>query len=487
MSRLAKAVALFGASSVVGTLSQILKGKLAAFVLGPVGVGVLGQLTNLWTLFNALSGLSLYNGIVQRIAAGVRDEDRELVARHFSSSLLFLTAFSCSTSVLGAIFSPFISDLVFGDRGQRSLLVAVILLSVPLGVTAQTYRSLMTGHTLVKPVVVAQVASDILGALVFIPLILWKGLLGAVLAFCGLQLFKIFFQLRVVAAELGRRYLRPSLRGFSWGEVRVNLGFGANGMLMAIMSIGTSLALVRMIISSEGLEATGLYSAAWKVATLYFGAIYAAAGGFFLPLLVATKSDAELEGRVNETALLYLFLLPPAIVALLAAAPELMTLLFTREFKPSAALLSMMLPADLMRITAETMGLAFLAKRKLFKYSVIYLGWVIAFLCVSYFSLEVWGLQGIAVAYLVAHTLNLAVVIVLCRSTFSMRLQSGTSQALLLGLAACCIPALMMWGGASFAARLAVSFVTLAAWLALSWRQPMFQELSHRLIRRLRK
>lgn len=487
MSRLAKAVALFGASSVIGTLTQVLKGKVAALVLGPAGVGVLGQLTNLWSLFNAISGLSLFNGIVQRIASGIRDGDQDLVTRQFATSLLFLTIFSCFATLVGVALSPWMSHLVFGDDGQRAPLVAVVLLCIPFSVTSQTYRSVMTGHALVKPVVKAQVAADLLSAITFIPLVVWLDLWGAVIGFCLLQVFKLAFQLRAVKHSLGGRFISPSFRDFRSQEIQTNLGFGANGILMAVMSVGAVLIIVRMIISVEGMEAAGLYTSAWKVATLYFGAIYAAAGGFFLPMLVAARNHNELSERVNETAGLYLIILPPAIICLLGFAPELMTLLFSNEFASSATLLALMLPADLMRVTAETMGLCFLATRKLFKYSIIYLAWVVLFLAASYAMLLQWGLNGVAFAYLGSHLLNFVIVVVLCAFTFNFGLASSVWKSLLVGMGLCVLPSGLVLGEAGLGWRVIGTTFMLALFLFVNWRQPEFQRIHKKIIHRLIK
>lgn len=485
MSKLAKAVAWFGASSVIGTATQVVKGKLGAVVLGPEGVGILGQLTNLWSLFSALSGLSFFNGIIQRVASGIRDENQLVVAKQFSTSLLFLTLFACVTSLLGAVLASPISHLIFSDNGERAGLVALILLSVPFGITSQTYRSLLTGHSLVKPVVKAQVAADVLGVLAFIPLLLSFGLWGAVAAFGLLQVFKLGFQVRVVALSVGRRFLLPSYRLFEWKEVKKNVTFGANGIVMQIMSIGSALIVVRLIITSAGIDAAGIYSAAWKISTLYFAAIYAAAGGYFLPMLVATRSNIELSERINETASLYLYFLPPAIIALVVSGPEILTVLFTSEFRTAAVLIAFMLPADLLRITAETTGLVYLAKRKLLVYSTIYAVWTMAFLSLSFFMLTLWGLVGVAVAYLIAHALNFVIIGSLVRRDFGFTMSHRTKAAFFSGCLACAAASVLALCAASLSIRLGLGAAIGLAWLRFSWRDAEFRNLALKTFKKL--
>lgn len=486
MSALARAIALFGASSFIGTLTQVARGKLAAVVLGPAGVGVLGQLTNLWTMLHALSGLSMFNGIVQRIAAGRRDGDDRVVRGQFASSLYFLTGFSCLAAICGALLSSTISGAIFGDGGERAWLVALIILSVPLGVTSQTYRSLLTGHALVKPVVRAQVASDLVGLVLFVPLVIYFGLWGAVLSFCLLQLLKLVFQLRAVTVTVGASFLVPDASAFDWKEVRANVGFGANGIVMAMMSIGCTLVVFRMIIGQEGLEAAGIYGAAMKVATLYFGAVYAAAGGYLLPVLVSAGEGSALQDKVNETSQMYLFLLPPAIVGILCLAPELMAILFTTEFSPSARLLALILPADLLRITAETMGLAFLATRRLGRYTGLYLAWVVLFLAGSYWQLSVSGLSGVAGAYAASHIVNFILVVLMCWHAFGLSVSRVTWFALGAGLSACVAMAALVWAGMDLSIRLLAGAVILALWLMAAFRVHAFRGLFGKLIAKAR-
>jgi len=485
MSKLAKAVAWFGASSVIGTVIQVAKGKFGALVLGPEGVGILGQLTNLWSLFSTISGLSFFNGIIQRVASGIRDDDQLVVARQFSTSLLFLTLFSCVTSLLGAILASPLSHLIFSDNGQRAGLVALILLSIPFGVTSQTYRSLLTGHSLVRPVVKAQVAADVLGVLVFIPLLLSYGMWGAVAAFGLLQVFKLALQVRVVALHVGRQFLLPSYRLFDWKEVRRNVTFGANGILMQVMGIGSAIMVVRLIITSSGMEAAGIYSAAWKVSALYFGAIYAAAGGYFLPMLVATKTNIELSERVNETASLYLYLLPPAVIGLVVSGREILTVLFTSEFRTAAVLMALMLPADLLRITSETKGLVYLARRKLIVYSTIYAFWAIAFLGLSFFMLKLWGLVGVAAAYLIAHALNFSIVSLLVRRDFGFTMSSRTKTAFLSGCLSCAAASVVALCVIDLPLRLGLGAAIGLAWLRFSWGDPEFRNLALKTLKRM--
>ena len=90
MSSLGKAFAFFTGASMIGSLTQVIKGKLTALFLGPEGVGVLNQLTNLWSLFSVIASLGFYNGMLRHLAPAWSDGDRITFQRHMSSNILLM-------------------------------------------------------------------------------------------------------------------------------------------------------------------------------------------------------------------------------------------------------------------------------------------------------------------------------------------------------------------------------------------------------------
>lgn len=486
MKKLATALAWFTSGSFVGTLTQIAKGKLGAIYLGPEGTGILNQLNNIWSLFNAISGLSFYNGVVRRIAEAKSDNDIEMLTRQLSTSLIFLTFFSCFIAASATAFSSWISDIIFGDSGSRSGLVAITLLSVPLAVTAQTYRGLLSGCRLVRPIVSAQVFSDICALVLFVFLVINYRLDGAVIAFSLLHLIKVFFQLWYVKKSLPDCSLWPRFQAFSWAEVGVNWSFGLNGLVMSGLSIGTILIVTRWIITDLGMAENGIFAVAWKVACLYLGAIYAAASGYYFSSLVACKNNDDLTTQINEAVSLYMFVLPPVIALLIASGDLLISALFSSEFAPAAWLLVFMLPGDLFRVTAETVGLSFLARRKIVLYTLVYFVWASMFLIFSLFSMPIFGLVGVALAYLSAHLIYSFVVFFHARRDFNFSFTLKTKRILLLAMGLVLASMLSAVLVSNLILRAFLIVLAVIFWMLLNFRDESFRSLLLSLSSRFR-
>src|SRR6186997_2918589 len=112
---LGRAFTALSGASVVSMGAQLVRGKLAALVLGPAGVGVFNQLSLLWNLFQIGGSLGSFNGLVQHGSEALADEDSAALRRLSSTWLILLAALSCLLAAVGAIFAVPISDLLLND------------------------------------------------------------------------------------------------------------------------------------------------------------------------------------------------------------------------------------------------------------------------------------------------------------------------------------------------------------------------------------
>ncbi len=405
MTSFARALAWFSGSSFFGVFTQVVKGKASAVFLGPLGVGIFSQLTQVWTFLEIISGLGFYNGIVKRLSEASLDNNNSLLYRQLWTSLIFLTVFSCVLTVVGVIFSEFISGFIFSDEGARASLVSIAFSAIPFSIMAKVYKGLLSSQKLVRSIVLAQIVADFLSLLFFVFFVYAYGLWGAVVAFSAMHFLKLIVQMLYVKRSMGPGYLVPNFNDFKFSEVSVNIGYGINGIVMSGLSIGSVILVSKWIISDLGAEQNGFFSVAWRVGAIYLGALYAAAGGFYYPSLVGVQFGREISDKINEALGLYLRILVPLIVIIILGGKYVVLALFSSDFLLAATIMALMLPGDLFRVSSETIGLAFLAKGKVLIYSVSYFLWVFIFVFGVYFSLPAYGLVGVALSYLVSHFL----------------------------------------------------------------------------------
>jgi len=485
MKRFAAAVAAFGLGSAAGTLIQVVKGKIAALLLGTAGMGVLNQATAVWSLLTTVSGLGIGSGAVKRIALARAAGDEAAIARQATSALTAVGLCSLAVALAATALAGWLSALLFHDAGERRLLVLLVAWGVPFAVCAQVYRAMLSAARETRALVLAQVSSDLIGLALFVVLIGQLDLFGAVLALSLLHATKFALLYAGARRCYGRVAVTPQAARFAWAELRENLVYGANGLLLVATGIVVVLIVSRWIIGAYGLDAAGLFSTAWKVATVYLAAIYASAGSYYFPALAVCDDDRRLGAQIDEALTVYLYLVPPLMAAIVLSAEWLIPLLFSAAFAPAAALLLLLLPGDLCRVVAETLGLSLLARRRLRAYCGLYFAWAALYLGLTALLLPRLQLTGVALAYLLSQAVQLVLTAIVVGRAFAYRIGRAAAVALLRGALLVAVAVAAALTLPQLPARIAAAAAIAAAWLLLSWRDLQFRELAAGLFRRL--
>tara|TARA_R110000851_G_scaffold323169_2_gene489645 strand:+ start:7205 stop:8671 length:1467 start_codon:yes stop_codon:yes gene_type:complete len=483
---LAKGFAYLTSASFVGTLTQIIKGKLMAVLLGTSGVGIFSQLSHLFNLLFSLSSLGFRNGIIKKVSQAIVEGDDEKIKQQYASVFIFLTILSIVIVSIAGLLSPFISHLLFSDHGEKSCLVLIMLMSVPFAVMANIYRSLLSGYMAVKPIVKAQIFADIISLIPFVFLLLYANLVGAVLAFVAYQLMKMIFYAghfhRVCNFQIGL----PKLNSYNWGDIHANISFGLSGLFLTSLNIAVMIFVSRHIIAELGLQENGLFSVALKVATVYLGAVYANASSYYFPLLAKSSNSASLSAVANRTNRFYFYLLPPLIIIIMTGGEWMMGILFSKEFSPAALLLFLLLPGDLFRISAETLGLPLLVKEKFLAYNALYCWWCCVYVSLAMYMIEIYGLLGVAIAYLLSHIINFLTVAVVVRLVLEIKISRGFVLALFLAVASLAVSSGLNLLLEDFWLSVLINTVVILVWFAFSCLQKEFVGYLNPLLKRMK-
>lgn len=477
---LPRAFTALSGASLVSMVAQLVRGKLAALFLGPAGVGVFNQLSLLWNLFQIGGTLGSGNGIIQHGAEAIARDDEPALRQLVSTSTILLGAVSIILAALGIVLSGPLSALLLHDNGAHASLVALILLSVPLGVTAQIYRSLLSASREVRALVAVQIAADVGAAIVFAALIVPLGLTGAILGFMATHLLTLAMALATARRRFGTT-LMPRLAAFRWSVVRSNLGFGASGLAMIALSNLSVLAVSTLVIGQLGLDANGWFGNAWRIASVYLGAVTAATLSYYLPTLTQCADERAMGHEVNATLRFYLMLLPPIMAAIMAGGPVIVWLILSSRFAPVAGLLLIFVPAELARIIAETLAVPFLARRRILPFTGLFALQATLFVISAAWLLPRFGLVGAAAGYGLGTTVGAAATFMACRKTFGIGIERGAAAMLM--------RAILLLGAIGVACalyplgltRLLLCGVALILWSAMALREPSARALLARL------
>jgi PST family polysaccharide transporter len=163
------------------------------------------------------------------------------------------------------------------------------------------------------------------------------------------------------------RQIQLAPASMSWKErlketgAFVSLGFAF--MWSALLASGVDIVTRMTVVRDFGLDAAGVYQAAWSLSGLFASFVLAAMGTDFYPRLTgAMAEDSNACRIVNEQTEIGLLLALPGLVATLAFSPLVIHVFYSAKFAASAALLPWFVLGVFGRVISWPMGFIMLAK-----------------------------------------------------------------------------------------------------------------------------
>lgn len=371
--------------------------KLVAILLGPTGVGLVGLYQSAIGLVGALANLGIAQSGVREVAEAHAIGDAERVARTVKT----LRRACWVTGILGwlltvALAYP-LSVWIFGS-GERAWAVAILGVTLLFGAISGGQTALLQGVRRIGDLARLNVLSVLTSTVIAIGLYAWLGERGIVPVLLMVALvnlgFSWWFARRVSVVEVPLNWVE------TWNNSRQLVGLGLAFMWSGLLTAGVALAIRSLIVRDLGLDAAGIYQAAWGISGMFAGFILLAMGADFYPRLTALSSDPPGMARlVNEQTEIGILLALPGLLGTLAFASMLMKVFYTAKFLPGAELLPWFVFGIFGRILSWPLGFIQLALGASRWFAATETVFVAIHLGLSIVMLRWLGLWGVALAF----------------------------------------------------------------------------------------
>ena len=239
--------------------------------------------------------------------------------------------------------------------------------------------------------------------------------------------------------------------------LRLGLAFMGSGFAVTAAAYA-----VRMIIAKgDGLDAAGLYQAAWTLGGLYAGVILQAMGTDFYPRLVAVSGSATDCNRiVNEQVHASLLLGGPGILATITFAPLIIATFYSAKFLEAGEVLRWICAGIAMRLLTWPMGYIVVARNRQALFLSIDVAWAIVNVALSIALVRIWGVRGAGMAFLGAYVFHLILIYPVVRRMTGFRLSQASRRTSALLVGATGVVAAGAWTLSPVAALILGSIVT---------------------------
>lgn len=391
----------------------LLRGKLAAIILGTAGVGVFGQVDSFYRGLVQICILSTGAGVTRCVAELQGSGDGPAIRRAFWSVTAFSLALAGVVAGLVLFSSKDLSRLVLGDQ-RYGLFLSVAALGLPLQALSDIILGMLIGLRDLRTQVWLTAAYAGGGVFLYALLLLRYGLAGAVYSILAVAACtcaaSVFFVRKRRAGEL-----RPVFgeKHFDLRLLRFILAIGLTGGVMAISDRVVVLIFRAILIRHFGFEANGLYQAVYALSQLTI----AMAFGFVSTYLVPTLSGMQNPGRARiefSSALrltLLIATLSSAVIILYGKFVILVT--YSSAFVGAVTLLHYQALGDFFRALTLLLSATIFATSGWKPWFGIGMSFYAAYVLYFPLLLPVFGLPAISIAYLLAHGTSCSLAIFL--------------------------------------------------------------------------
>lgn len=416
--RILFSTSIAGGATVLTILVGIFRTKIMAVVVGPEGIGLVGLLTNVSGLIAAMAAMGLGLAAVREIAATDLDERKAEVRQ-----TLWLA--SLPLGLLGAaamwVLREPIAILVTGTR-EHSLLFGLSGLAVLFGVLVAAQQGVLQGLSRIKALALIKVLGALAATALAIPAVLYLGEPGLVVALVAVPLATLIVGM-FVRHDLPR--VPDGSSGRFMSDTRLLLKLGAVMTFTGVLQLLALAAVRSIVVRDAGIEAGGLFHAVIAITSMNITLVLGAMAADYYPRLSAAMAkDAVGAGTIVSHQLHTALLLAlPLIAGIFTAAPIVLTLLYTGEFRAAETMLRWQLLGDILKLPGWALGYVLLARGDRSGFLAAEVSHGLTYVGGAGLLVPTLGLTGAGIAYGLAYLVYGGLLFVRCRAKHGLRLQ----------------------------------------------------------------
>jgi O-antigen/teichoic acid export membrane protein len=403
-----KGIGIFGGVQIFLILVGLIKNKVLAVLLGPEGVGIISVYTNTLSFLTTATALGIGFSAIRNIAEAQGSGNQVEIDKNISVTRKWIWFTGLLGLLVTLVLSPYLSQVAFGDRNH---IFAFALLSVTLLLTSISsgQSALLRGLRKLKQIATSSLYGALAGLVLSLPLYFYyreKGIVPSIIITSFTTLFFTWIYARKV--PVGKVSLTVK------DTYRLGYGMAKLGTMMTLSNVVNyfCIYLITIYISNKGgLSQVGFYQSGWSLVVVYTNTILASISADYYPRLAAVNSDNHKVREIaNHQAELLLLLLGPMIILMIIFIPQLIVLLYSREFLGIVIYVSLLLCGTLLHAATITVGYIFMAKGDSTRHLFNEVGIKTIILPLTIVGFYLNGLIGAGIAYIAANAISLLLI-----------------------------------------------------------------------------
>lgn len=391
-----RSTSIIGFSSILNVLIGLVRMKVAAVLLGPSGIGLIGLLQSLIATASTVAGFGLTNAGARRVAMAASESEIQLAkvrSALFRGTLIL--------ALLGGFFvwvtKDILAEHVLGDAKYEYDMIWISI-GVTLSVAAGSQVALIRGMQRVGDIARVTIFSSLFstGAGVISLWVMGEGGLFVFVICAPLSSF-VIGHFYVSKLPSSRKLVSFSHVCQEWLPlIRLGVSFMVAGLAVVIGHL-----VVRSIIKSKlGDVDLGYFQSAWMISSTYVGFVLQAMGNEYFPRISAQINNLSvMNSMVNKQSHVVLLIAGPIFIFMYAAAPFVISVLYTKEFLRGVSVLHWFIVGDVFKMLGMPLRYVIMASCRGPIFIITEFIPICIFVVVAAFGVEEFGLTSVGVGY----------------------------------------------------------------------------------------
>lgn len=417
VNHILKYIGVFGSVEALKILANVSRGKITAFFLGPVGVGLLAIYQNIQDVIQSCTNYGLEIASIQQLSeidTDTKTDEAAVMAkviRTWSMAVAFLSAMIC------VVVSLLFGVLFFADGESHHEIILLTPAAFLAPITAGECAILKGLHKLkrVATVELLGAVGSVLCSLIAYGTLGVSGILLAINLCIAIDaIVHLLFCTRIMP------YRIDFLSKYVWVRGIPLLKFGIPYAVTAIMGAVTVTILYKLISSTSEV---GFYKSAYALIVYYTGVIISSNATDYFPRLTSVCHDVKLKNDVvNRQIHVSLTVTAPLVMAFMLVVPVVIVMLYTPEFMPMAAICIMGGLFQLFRSVSQPLEYVSLAHGHSWLYLILEGVYNLILVVAVYFLHRVSGLSGIGMALSIVGVANVVILSFVVRLVYNIHI-----------------------------------------------------------------
>lgn len=417
---LLSSLGFFGSVEFIKIITQIIKSKFMAVLLGPAGIGLYGLYLTSLGLTSTITNFGLDVSGVKFISSIKNEIVKKSDNFNLYKSLIIISAFLGFIVVV--IFSPLLSYFTFQnfDHNFAYIFLAISVFLNQLGHGNNTFlRALRQKKKFAK----SNLLSSLFSVIISITFYYYLGVEGIIpaLIFSSLSYFIVS---QSINSENSFSLYSFSIKN-SLSKGKEILITGITYSFSSLLIIITTLIIQIFIKSYGSIIEVGLYIAAISIVNNYVNLIFKAMSIDFFPKLSEIKSITKSNELVNEQAILGLLLLSPILLILIIFIKPLLYILYSSDFLSISFLVQLLIIGIIFRTLSWSISYLFLSKGNTKLYFRNELIFNIFYLTSNILLYKTFGLNGLGIAFILSNYFYLILVYLSAKNIYNFKIDKN--------------------------------------------------------------